>query len=156
MVPQDYYTLIQLPYFWIFNTFQLKVLITSVCLSVCLSVRTITSVNILWLLRNSHTLTCVTPAYSLLKMVYVAVILFLQGRTKKSDTLRSMGNIYSKWILEMLKYLYRTKFLYVLKKKFSTFRIENRICSCYTFATGPIKRNPIHYGQWAILIRSEF
>ncbi len=32
----------------------------------------------------------------------------------------------------------------------SMFPIENCICSCYTFATGPFKRNPIHYGQWAI------
>ncbi len=38
----------------------------------------------------------------------------------------------------------------------SMFPIENGICSCYTFSTGPYKRNPIHYGQWAILIGSEF
>jgi hypothetical protein len=48
------------------------------------------------------------------------------------------------------------KFLYVLKIHSSMFSIENRICSCYTFATGPFKKKSIHYGQWAILIGSEF
>ncbi len=36
------------------------------------------------------------------------------------------------------------------------FPIEDGICSCYAFATGPFKRNPIHYGQWALFIGSEF
>ncbi len=48
------------------------------------------------------------------------------------------------------------KFLYVLRIHPSMFPIENCVCSCYTFATGPFKRNPIHYGEWAILIGSEF
>jgi hypothetical protein len=65
----------------LFNTFQLKLKsVNDFGLSVCLSVRTITSVNILWLLRILHMLTGVTPAWFLLKMVYVAVIFFLQGR----------------------------------------------------------------------------
>ncbi len=48
-----------------------------------LSVRTITSENILWLLWNLHMLTCVTPAFSLSKIVKVAVILLLQGGSKE-------------------------------------------------------------------------
>jgi hypothetical protein len=40
-----------------------------------------------------------------------------------------MGDIDWKGILEMLMY----------------FNTENRICSYYTFATGPFKTNPIHF-----------
>ncbi len=58
-----------------------KVFMTSVY--AYLSHRTITSVSILRLPLNSLMLTGVTPACSLLKIVFVAVILFLRGRTKE-------------------------------------------------------------------------
>jgi hypothetical protein len=70
----------------VFNTFQLKLKsVNDFGLSVCLSVRPLDNSRkfSLILLRNSHMLTGVTPACSLLKMVYVAVILFLQGRSKE-------------------------------------------------------------------------
>jgi hypothetical protein len=52
--------------------------------------------------------------------------------------------------------LISTKLTHVNMCHPSMFSIENRICSCYTFSTGPFKRNPIHYGQWVIFIQSEF
>jgi hypothetical protein len=84
-----------------------------------------------------------TPVCSLSKIVYVAVILLLHGRSKKSDTLWSMGDIDWKCILVMLIY-------------FNTENSENSICRCYTFATGSFKINLIHCGQWAIFIELNF
>ncbi len=52
--------------------------------------------------------------------------------------------------------LIATKLTHVNMCHPSMFPIKNRICSCYTFATGPFKINPIHYSQWAIFIGSEF
>ncbi len=51
-----------------------------------------------------------------------------------------MGDIDWKGIFVMLIYL----------------NTEYSICRYYTFATGPFKRNPIHFGQLVTFIRSEF
>ncbi len=85
-------------------------------------------------------LTDVTPVCSLLKMVYVAVILSLHGRLNKSNILWLVGDIYWKWMSIMLMYRFNvTRFLYVIQIHLSMFSIENSMCSCYTFFTGTNK-----------------
>ncbi len=49
-------------------------------------------------------------------------------------------------------YLITTKLTHVNMCHPRMFPIENGICSCYTFSSGPFKKNPIHYGQWPICI----
>ncbi len=75
------------------NTFQRKLKsVNDFDLSVCLSVRPHDNFRKYSLIAtNLHMLTCVTPACSLMKIVYVAVILLLQGRSKEIQNITVNG-----------------------------------------------------------------
>ena len=68
----------------VFNTFQQswKVFMHSVCLSVCLSVHALTLVNILQMSWNWYMLFMSDIAWTVLKMVYIRLMVCLQRHTK--------------------------------------------------------------------------
>jgi hypothetical protein len=76
------------------------------------------------------------------KIVYVAVILLLQGRAKEIRYITVHGRYW-------LEVNFSNAKIYL-----NTENSKNSICWCYTFATGSFKRNPIHYGQWTIFIEN--
>jgi hypothetical protein len=93
-----------------------------------------------------------------LKIVQAAVILFLQGRSKKIQDRMVHGpyGLDVNFSNNVTRFFDVTKFLCVIKIHSRMFSIENGICHCYTFLTGTNKRDPTHYDRWTIFMRSEF